>query len=1414
MTADMLERMAARTTKPVVTPTKTPPIDVDPDDLLGIGKIRSGGAAVNVPGNKPFTGPTLDPEVIAARAQLGQKAATAVSQGVDPTRVAAIQAGQGDPNRGFIGPAKTVGRFFKGIGSAITPDEILGVDVSNVLQPVGGAAAKAGGAVLRAATPALDKLDLGRRFVISAIQEVDDAIEGKGFSGKDFFEQGFAGTFGIGEKGQALGFGDLEEIRNIKNPYLNQLLGFTGDVLLDPVTWVTGAGGLAKTAGQRAIVKGGTKAATRFAKAEADNLSAALSKKIAEEALDAAVRVGDDASAETARQAIRAAEIKAAKAAKSIAGDTAARQIGRTANQALAESVVQVKDDAQRFLDQAEQIIGTPPRGTSVTALQRELDDAATAMERLGTGPLPGSVAEKVQAAGLNIDTFASEYASALATVEALTPQVIKNVQTSGLAGIAGSYIDILRGSRTAAQEVLGVRGGLRFTNPLSVFGDAFGPQRVMIPGTERAMNVAGKILADSRLGVGRTALGAAVLNNITPTGEGGILGSEDLLRLRTGLRGGRLTGAEAEDATRLLAVDARYRALVQNERKAAAGQLAESGIKDIDRQTLNSVIPYLQSDPATWAGRLPTMSAAQQAAYDAVKGQLDRYYAYAAAASGATGYVPPRRPNYFPQMQSQKALRWAERNPEKARDLASKLNVDRTWFLGNFRARELGAGDNWFGTKLTQADVDQGVVRLNQIAKDSGIIDFDFFETDVLEAMNRYANKHAQFSALQKTIGEIPETQPALAVRMPGGVRPQTVAGTSAPRLPGMPGRTYPPVAESLFYDDLIDPARLATATPDQLREVLRSAQSLVQRLNKPNVVKQSVIDDIDFLNARLEDIAATAATMPPGSVGVATDEVAKLVDNVVNEVKGARLDIEAIPPKRWVDYVDVVNNGFIELNQFTTPDIAARAEIAELFQNAARMGDEQFAKRVKQLTQDYTRFSKTYLTMRPGFHVRNAISTAYQFVAAGGNPVVGIQGAKLQAAVNEGLKKGRSVRSIAKQIVDEGKLVKVKGATTAEKAIARRQLIDNLEAAINYSGATGFGQFGEIAEELGVGRRGFLRTAAPIETPGLKQASSAVGAVADASRKTGTFIENQFRFGLMWDGIMKGLSPQEAAARVNKYLIDYSDYSKADRVARQVFPFWTFMSRNAPLQMEMMFTNPRAYAAYNSFRRNLEDRRTEEEGGPIIPRYERERGVFATEEEGFGALLPGNVIRPGLPFEGGGENVLSTLVTEPTKLLGNVNPLLRTPVEALITNKKFFSGGLVVPREQADNPTPARLKYLIREIASPVSPLRSILAFTPLPRRNEWLADVLGLKIDQDQANLQELQSLLNWTGIPLGNVRTEQQVRELESRAIEIGKLIDAKKARETKEREKQMETPSDVTLDPDDLLGIDSRRGTQP
>jgi hypothetical protein len=254
--------------------------------------------------------------------------------------------------------------------------------------------------------------------------------------------------------------------------------------------------------------------------------------------------------------------------------------------------------------------------------------------------------------------------------------------------------------------------------------------------------------------------------------------------------------------------------------------------------------------------------------------------------------------------------------------------------------------------------------------------------------------------------------------------------------------------------------------------------------------------------------------------------------------------------------------------------------------------------------------------------------------------------------------------------------------------------------------------------------------------------------------------------------------------------------------------------MSRNTPLQLELMWTNPRAYALYNNLKRNIEDKTATEEG--YIPSYEKDRGVFALKTPlninipDAIPLLPeriqADLIKPGLPFPGGGENVLQGLVREPQKFFSSITPILRAPIEAFLTGEKFFTGGKIVPKEWTDQPTNSQLKYLVKEIFTPSSPVQALLRAIPGVGRQKFMEDVFGLSVDQAEPLVQEVNGLLSFLGLPIGQLRTEQQVREIESRIYALGDRIDPIKSRAKEAREEQIEQrkkPSSSTsvYDPD-------------
>jgi hypothetical protein len=131
------------------------------------------------------------------------------------------------------------------------------------------------------------------------------------------------------------------------------------------------------------------------------------------------------------------------------------------------------------------------------------------------------------------------------------------------------------------------------------------------------------------------------------------------------------------------------------------------------------------------------------------------------------------------------------------------------------------------------------------------------------------------------------------------------------------------------------------------------------------------------------------------------------------------------------------------------------------------------------------------------------------------------------------------------------------------------------------------------------------------------------------------------------------------EATQRINRIHFNYSQVGEMDEMARRVIPFWTFLSRNVPLQMQQMLMKPRTYLTYASFVRNFED----PSGSEDLPKWMRMANGFR--------LTSGLALMPDI-----GANQLEQSVntlTTPSQLLAQLTPAAKVPLQ-LTTNKQFF--------------------------------------------------------------------------------------------------------------------------------------------
>jgi hypothetical protein len=204
------------------------------------------------------------------------------------------------------------------------------------------------------------------------------------------------------------------------------------------------------------------------------------------------------------------------------------------------------------------------------------------------------------------------------------------------------------------------------------------------------------------------------------------------------------------------------------------------------------------------------------------------------------------------------------------------------------------------------------------------------------------------------------------------------------------------------------------------------------------------------------------------------------------------------------------------------------------------------------------YIQFFKTYATLSPRFHARNLMSAVFM------NATHGVSVDSMNAGF------------------------KLWNRYMADPAIYR-SLSPTEQQVIEAVLASGAGQF----DELGRAAVGSALTQ---------------NRVTNASYKAGQYVEGWVRAGMAWDSVVRqGNGLDEAIARIEFVHFIYSDSSKLDQAARRLIPFWTFFSRNVPMQVQTMWTRPRMYNLYSSAMRNIDD----SEEGDVVPSYLRDQGA-----------------------------------------------------------------------------------------------------------------------------------------------------------------------------------------------------------
>lgn len=313
-----------------------------------------------------------------------------------------------------------------------------------------------------------------------------------------------------------------------------------------------------------------------------------------------------------------------------------------------------------------------------------------------------------------------------------------------------------------------------------------------------------------------------------------------------------------------------------------------------------------------------------------------------------------------------------------------------------------------------------------------------------------------------------------------------------------------------------------------------------------------------------------------------------------MVNQIKDGWVAIEGLGVQMPLE---MKNNLFARLDQFTS---------VENVRQFVKMFDR------------YAQFFRVSAMFTPGFIVRNAMTAAFN------NFVYGVVPQDVDDAI-------RFTRALYKQGPREA-LDSLSEAVRGEYEMAYRAVL-----------ASGGGQTLDIVAQPITAGAARSRTVDRV----LRSRAGSWWANGNISTETAARMSMALR------SVRRGNNMEQTASIVSLFHFDYTDLSRLDEIAKVFVPFWTFASRNIPLQVMMQITRPSMYRAYESLQRNA----GVDPEQMVLPGYLARKGPLRVPG------LPGWIGIPDLPQLEMEEQL--AMFTDPGRLLSQLYPQYRLPVE-----------------------------------------------------------------------------------------------------------------------------------------------------
>lgn len=274
--------------------------------------------------------------------------------------------------------------------------------------------------------------------------------------------------------------------------------------------------------------------------------------------------------------------------------------------------------------------------------------------------------------------------------------------------------------------------------------------------------------------------------------------------------------------------------------------------------------------------------------------------------------------------------------------------------------------------------------------------------------------------------------------------------------------------------------------------------------------------------------------------------------VEKSVNDLSKAELDT-LVRSGDWqvkeLPRTTVGPNGVIDTTQ--TEKVLVHSAIAKDFDRASQLlakpseASAWLSRGIDKFDNLWKAYATAFGPFGGGFAMRNAQGNLINgFWLTGTEPIVNMTRAgRLQMALTKGVREG-----------DMWKYMKGGDQAAVQDAIDH--------------GVLNAGFFHDIGNPEKFGKTSLLKER--LNPLSLKNYAISGGHYANS------WIEQNARLGLFLGQRAKGLSAADAAQVVRKYLFDYADLSSADRAIKKVSPFFTWMRKNLPLQLETALKNP----------------------------------------------------------------------------------------------------------------------------------------------------------------------------------------------------------------------------------------------